>query len=507
MTSSSLRALALGTLLASALAAQTGHAVFEPVLDYPTIAPEDVTAGDINGNGKVELLVSQSLGQGPTQIWRLKPDGTYALTNAIPGSLYIQNHQLVHLDHDGDLDLVEQAVTWVRVRLGAADVSFTDPVEILAGTDSLYTRVDDVNADTHPDLLIGSAGISGVPVGGVHVFLGAGDGSFTAGPVVVDPAGARWVSSGLIDGDGVVDIAWASYQPADLKVALGTGGGAFGPASTVTTLAGMFVGIRNEHFALADAIGDAGLDLLWADTSYSQLRAYPGVGDGSFGPAVNCPVPLVTGSGTWLRVGDLTRDGLTDVWLSSGYYRQGVVMAGDPVSGFSQSLVVDGLGKHEQPLLHDLDGDGDLDVVVIEDMFLNLIRVLVNHTYGPGSPFLDLGGALPGTTAGLPILLADGAPEYGEVITFALHEAAPLTSCGLVLGLTRLDAAFKGGVMVPMPDEIIGPVPTDVVGSLELSDTWPAFPGGWSFWAQWWVADGSGPHGFTCSTAVRVDVP
>jgi hypothetical protein len=508
MTTSAFRALALATLFTSLLAAQSGHAVLEPVLEFQSSDPEDVTAGDLNGNGKIELVVAQGPGQGPTQIWRAQSDGSYALTNAIPDSLYIRNHQLVHLDHDGDLDLLEQAGTSVRVRLGGPLVSFAAPVEVLGGLDTLYSHVADVNADTHADLLIGSAGGAGVPGHGVHVFLGAGDGSFSAGPMLVDAAGARWVSSGLLDGDDLVDVVWASYQPADLKLALGTGGGAFGPPTTVAPLnLSLISGIRTEHFALADLDGDTTLDLVWIDLLNDMLRAHGGQGDGTFAAEVASPTPPVGEFNTWLRVGDLTRDGTPDVWLSSRTDEHGAVMAGDGALGFTPSLLVDGLPNPAQPLLRDLDADGDLDVVVIDGQFLGLIRLLVNHTYGPGSAFVDLGGALAGTAAGLPILLADGAPEYGEEIAFALHEAAPSTLCGLVLGLSRLDGGFKGGVMLPFPDEILGPVPTGVEGSLVLAETWPALLGGWSFWAQWWIADGSGPHGFTSSTAVRADVP
>jgi hypothetical protein len=508
MATCALRALAFATLLTSLLAAQSGHAVLEPALEFQSADPEDITAGDINGNGKVELLVALGPGQGPTQIWRSQPDGTYVLTNAIPDSLYIRNHQLVHLDHDGDLDLVEQAGLSVRVRLGDVGVAFTAPVEVLAGLDTLYPHVDDVNGDTHPDLLIGSAGGAGVPGHGVHVFLGAGDGSFSAGPVLVDAAGARWVATGYLDGDDLMDLAWATYQPADLKVAMGIGGGAFGPATTVTPLATtILAGVRTEHFALADLDGDAALDLVWVDANFGELNAHGGLGDGTFAPAVvSSAVPLEE-SNSWLNVGDLTRDGVPDLWLSSRFHEHGAVMAGDGALGFSLSLLVDRLPNPTQPCLHDLDGDGDLDVVVVDDLFLGRMRLLRNHTYGPGSPFLDLGGALAGTAAGLPIQLADGAPEPGEVLSFALHEAAPSTTCGLVLGLTRLDGGFKGGVMVPFPDEILGPVLTGGDGSLVLAETWPTLAGGWSFWAQWWIADGSGPHGFTCSTAVRADVP
>jgi hypothetical protein len=57
-----------------------------------------------------------------------------------------------------------------------------------------------------------------------------------------------------------------------------------------------------------------------------------------------------------------------------------------------------------------------------------------------------------------------------------------------VVGLSRIDLPFKGGVLVPSPDIILGPVPTDSFGSVTLTGIWPnGVPIGTEVVIQSWV--------------------
>ena len=85
------------------------------------------------------------------------------------------------------------------------------------------------------------------------------------------------------------------------------------------------------------------------------------------------------------------------------------------------------------------------------------------------------------------------------------------SSCGdawWVLGLAQLSAPFKGGVLVPSPDLIVGPVPLDGVGSLSTTFAWPAgLPTGTELFWQTWISDVAGPIGFAATNGLRSTTP
>ena len=156
----------------------------------------------------------------------------------------------------------------------------------------------------------------------------------------------------------------------------------------------------------------------------------------------------------------------------------------------------------------DLDDDGDLDLdLALVDGTTYEVSMLRNHTYQPGSPFTDLGFALASTATGHPLVLASGTPEAGQTLRYELHRGAPSAAAALFLGVSTIHAPFKGGVLVPHPGAVFIPLLTSPTGELTLSTTWPLGPGGYSFWTQFWIVDGTAPQGFTASTAVRTDVP
>jgi len=119
----------------------------------------------------------------------------------------------------------------------------------------------------------------------------------------------------------------------------------------------------------------------------------------------------------------------------------------------------------------------------------------------------DLGQALAGA-AGAPFLQGDGALIAGTHAEVALSGAAPLTPATLVIGLSALEDPFKGGVLVPSTDLLVGPLVTDAQGAVLLVSDWPAgVPSGTVYLFQTWIEDSSGPKGLTASNALGATVP
>ena len=120
--------------------------------------------------------------------------------------------------------------------------------------------------------------------------------------------------------------------------------------------------------------------------------------------------------------------------------------------------------------------------------------------------WVDVGGQLAGT-AGLPSLTGDGGLVGGSVAALLLQDAKPFASAPLVMGLTALNASFKGGLLVPNPDILLA-FSTDGFGNVSLSGPWPVgVPSGLAFYSQFWISDPAGPSGFAASNALSGTTP
>ena len=118
-----------------------------------------------------------------------------------------------------------------------------------------------------------------------------------------------------------------------------------------------------------------------------------------------------------------------------------------------------------------------------------------------------LGGGVAGAT-GTPDLAGTGSMAAGSLVSLSLSGAKPGAQTTLLVGLSALNAPFKGGVLVPNPDLIISGLLTDGAGALLLSSTWPAgLPSGFSTWYQHWISDAAAPKGLAASNGLKGTTP
>lgn len=119
------------------------------------------------------------------------------------------------------------------------------------------------------------------------------------------------------------------------------------------------------------------------------------------------------------------------------------------------------------------------------------------------NPWVSLGHALAGS-AGKPTLSAAGPLVANGGFQIAIAHGKPLASATLVLGLSQLDAPFKGGTMVPFPNVLVPGLPLGASGAITLPATWPAgVPAGLPVCLQAWIPDAAGPKGFAATNAIK----
>ena len=122
---------------------------------------------------------------------------------------------------------------------------------------------------------------------------------------------------------------------------------------------------------------------------------------------------------------------------------------------------------------------------------------------GSDAVWIEDGPGLAGTN-GVPTLSGSGELAAGVLVVLEAAGTVPGAPSYLVVGLTALNAPFKGGVLVPDADLIIGPFSANASGDLLLAAPWPAgAPAGVTTWWQFWFQDVGGPVGFSASNGLR----
>ncbi|MBM3984480.1 MAG: CRTAC1 family protein [Planctomycetes bacterium] len=284
------------------------------------------------------------------------------------------------------------------------------------------------------------------------------------------PAGNAWLQLALVGNGGSLNTVGARIWART--------GGAGGPVQMNEVSIGCsFLSQEpdRQHFGLGASAEADWVAIRWLDGSVQVLTA----------AADNLSGLQTVNRSSQDDTGDLDGDGDADpldlILLQTGIADEAAADAASPLWPWRQT--------------GDLDGNGLLDSRD-EDLLHDQLA----------AQFTDLGNALAGTT-GLPTLQGLGPLQAGSAISLTLANAKPSTSWWLIIGFAQINAPFKGGVLVPSANLVIGPLPT-LGGSLPLIDTWPAgLPSGLALYFQGWISDAAGPKGFAASNGVKALVP
>ena len=262
-----------------------GNGTFQTAVAYSSggYLPSSVAVADVNGDGKLDLLVLNSCGDntcatnGTVGVLLRNGDGTFQ--PAVPydsGGTLDMSVAVADVNGDGKPDLVVayqnciscQTNVTVGVLLGNGDGTFQPAVAYgSGGYFATSVAVADVNGDGRPDLLVANecSEYTCKKPGSVGVLLGNGDGTFQ--PAVAYGSGGTFpfsVAVADVNGDGKLDLLVANYCADNtcatkglVGVLLGNGDGTFQPVVTYPT-----GGYKTDWVAVADVNGDGRPDLL-----------------------------------------------------------------------------------------------------------------------------------------------------------------------------------------------------------------------------------------------------
>lgn len=326
--------------------------------------PWALVAGDFNNDGKPDLAVLNYYYQ-RVVILQNQGDGSFATASTMtvvnsPVSLAAGD-----FDGDGNLDLVvgEDHVNFngtMQVFLGNGDGHFTAQAPNFVGNYPTSVAVADFNHDGKADILVGNYLSSNL---GLLIFIGNGDGSFQP-PAMYRVPGIFVATTADLNGDGWPDVVLGT-NTFGVAVLLNSGDG------TLAAPVDYHVGAVGS-LQIGDLNEDGKPDVL--ATGNDGLMVFLGNGDGTLGTPV-----LYRGNLAKIAVGDFNVDGKQDVAVTTPtggsklvlYYGNGDGTLQPRVSGHFD------LGAYDLTSA-DFDGNGSPDLAAAISIPHAVVSVLLN---------------------------------------------------------------------------------------------------------------------------------
>ena len=363
---------------------------YDPASNLATGAsPRCVRAGDLDGDGDLDLVVAQE-GSNDVRIFTNDGTGGFTHTATLPSGLGVTWIVIAPLDADSDLDL---AITFRDSSLlgiywndgtggfgtGATLAMPGGPVNVVAA-----------DLDNDGDLDLASTNEF---VGIVSIVPNNGNGTF--GTRIDIATGIVWpvaVAAGDFNGDGLKDLAVSHFIGGAVAVLLNSipMPGTFTVASTIPTGSGSF-GLVTSNFDANPA-----LDLAVPVMNSNAVLLLSGNGAGGFFPPTTVPVG---GGPSSLFVADFDGDLITDLAVSEYWQGSISVLLRTGPAAFAAPIVLPTGSGCGNVGAGDLDGDGDLDLLGANHLAAGvsvIFRTLLgangfgNVGIGAGGPFNNL---------------------------------------------------------------------------------------------------------------------
>jgi hypothetical protein len=338
--------------------------------------PAVVAIGDIDGNGKSDIVVANRMSSNISVFRNISTSGTITTGSFATRVNFTSGSQprgvaLGDLDGDGKLDVVvtnmnNSNISVFRNISSSGSISFATLETFASPLNCEAVSIGDIDGDGRMDVILTNTGGNTISI---YRNTGTSPGSisFAARVDFATGAGPHGVAIEDIDGDGKIDVVTANRWVSNVSVLRNTStAGTISFATKVDfTIDGQPLGV-----SIGDMDGDGKPDIVTSNYHgsfliMSVLRNTSTAGSVSMAAKVDFP----TGTNSWgISVGDMDGDGKLDVVVAnSGSNTISILKNTSSIGSVSMNPKVDfatGASPSMGLAIGDLDGDSKSDVVV-----------------------------------------------------------------------------------------------------------------------------------------------
>jgi hypothetical protein len=322
----------------------------------------DVALGDVDGDSDLDAIFAN---HEQNKIYLNDGSGVFAdvtVTNFPANSYLSWGVALGDVDGDGDLDAIFANTNQNELYLNDGSGVFSDASLTNLPGDDDDTRdvaLGDMDNDKDLDIVLANR------FGRNRLYVNDGSGFFRDAPPASFSAGGgntRGVALGDVDGDKDLDIVFA-VKDAQNRLHLNDG---FGVFIDVTDTHLPSDRDNSRSIALGDVDGDNDLDIVFANRLDSQSRLYLNDSSGVFTDATLTNLPIARDWSDGVALCDIDGDGDLDMVLAN-FNAQNRLYLNDGSGVFEDATAAQLPVDSDSSLgiaLGDVDDDGDLDIMV-----------------------------------------------------------------------------------------------------------------------------------------------
>ncbi|HXJ70548.1 MAG TPA: VCBS repeat-containing protein, partial [Verrucomicrobiae bacterium] len=351
-----------------ALAATCPPITLQPRFPVPTAqGPNEVVAADVNGDGVLDLVLTNVDGNTVSILPGIAPGATFGPRIDLTVASTPNSVQVADLDGDGNPDLIvgDLGALGIQVLRGLGGGSFGAPTTFSTGTMPYEIALGDFNHDGVTDVALADNNVSSMRIllGGKND-SGHWDGTFA--PAAVYPTNdlPLGIITGDFNEDGITDIVVTEYNANTVALFLGNGSGGAGDG-TFQPAVHFPAGVVPYDLATGDFNHDGHLDLAVSNSGWGGVHVLLGSGTGTF-PTTNAYIDGQNCAG--IAPADFDGDGITDLAVDDCVNNQLLLLKGQGSGGigsgtFAAPVVLGDCCFPVHVIAADLDGNGKPDAV------------------------------------------------------------------------------------------------------------------------------------------------